>query len=625
MQTATPGSSFPPSLPPPQAVAAPVSRAPYSGKQAVPCVYFQKGYCYRGDQCAFLHGPSPGTTSKGSQGAAAFSGSELPNHKKVSAGLEKCTQGKKTSGNSMEKATEAVPSGNGIRANSNSKPALSEVAPSRNGVASGKGLHQPAGIDRDHQRHKQSSISPVLNGSSTSGSNRLYQSQISDNQSIQSSKDADECLRESSPGFDVLVDDELGDADYYHNEDQYGRARGPEGEYDHGRSADYRDSDRELFHEAHHYDSYDRHAAWEDDRTSAERRFLRQSNHERRKYPVSESTDQVDESDLRYRLSKQRRLNDLRSVVSHDFLHEREERSHRSSRRESSHLPVRESSLSSRLRGRIKLPGRTSDDGMEMNSDRDRGRSSSRGFQVSSHQSRFSDRSKGRFQEDNEHDGRSFRGHKMRREIMDDKTDFAGPKRLAELKNKVRQTKDFHSLDNQQSEQDLSFEGPKPLSEILKRKRGSESSGTGNIMQSDNNGGNLESRSEQYLEGSTRSAAVTEKQSGHPSMSKDEVGNQEVKSKDEAKSVSSDMNKSADEKTDIAHEIGTEDGMIGDEALGDHEYGAGDQGEEEEYYYEEGEEGDYNYDEGEYVEGEEEYVQDEDDDEYSKKMDVISS
>jgi hypothetical protein len=56
---------------------------------------------------------------------------------------------------------------------------------------------------------------------------KLFQSfgfvtdRIADDHVIQNEKDADEYLRGFSPSFDVLVNDEMRDYDYYHDEDQF--------------------------------------------------------------------------------------------------------------------------------------------------------------------------------------------------------------------------------------------------------------------------------------------------------------------------------------------------------------------------------------------------------------------
>ncbi|KOM56632.1 hypothetical protein LR48_Vigan10g252400 [Vigna angularis] len=80
-------------------------------------------------------------------------------------------------------------------------------------------------------------------------------------------KDNDEFLRESLPKFDVLVADELRNFNYYHGEDEFGKARGPDernldslNEYDLGHSGEYglvADIDRERFCVPQGYESYD--------------------------------------------------------------------------------------------------------------------------------------------------------------------------------------------------------------------------------------------------------------------------------------------------------------------------------------------------------------------------------
>ncbi|KAG2384042.1 uncharacterized protein HKW66_Vig0151950 [Vigna angularis] len=82
-----------------------------------------------------------------------------------------------------------------------------------------------------------------------------------------SDKDNDEFLRESLPKFDVLVADELRNFNYYHGEDEFGKARGPDernldslNEYDLGHSGEYglvADIDRERFCVPQGYESYD--------------------------------------------------------------------------------------------------------------------------------------------------------------------------------------------------------------------------------------------------------------------------------------------------------------------------------------------------------------------------------
>ncbi|TQD87581.1 hypothetical protein C1H46_026880 [Malus baccata] len=59
--------------------------------------------------------------------------------------------------------------------------------------------------------------------------------------------------------------------------------------------------------------------AWDQHRASSERQLVGPARLERRGYSKSESPENIDELDLRHRLSKHRRVNGLRSIVSHDY------------------------------------------------------------------------------------------------------------------------------------------------------------------------------------------------------------------------------------------------------------------------------------------------------------------
>ena len=94
-------------------------------------------------------------------------------------------------------------------------------------------------------------------------SNRLHQLHVLDEPSFHVGKKTYEFLRKSSPSFDVLVDDEFRDSNFYHGEDRYGGTRGHEGrsvnEYDIDHSTNYdamADVDREMFHDGRGYDSF---------------------------------------------------------------------------------------------------------------------------------------------------------------------------------------------------------------------------------------------------------------------------------------------------------------------------------------------------------------------------------
>ncbi|GMI83455.1 hypothetical protein HRI_002014800 [Hibiscus trionum] len=616
-------------------------------KQAVPCVFFQQGFCLKGDRCAFLHGPStsnkapqpaalhgPSTSTRAPQTAANITSTE-PNSYKKTFGAAESSQLQKFPPNNVSKKVGVPPEGEPT-------PKV-ETSSARIGTAVGRNVPHPAGMDVEIPQHKATYTTSVVNGSAMGRSNRLHQLHVSDEPSFHAGKETEEFLRESSPGFDVLVDDEHGDSDFYHGEERYGGARGNEGrnvnEYDIGHAANYDamvDVDRDMFLDGHGYDSFDHvqgNYGWDQQRASSERISLRPSTLERRGYTGAHSPDLVEESDLRHRLSKPRRVNGLRSVVSEDRALENNEgeRIYRGSLRDSHHLSPHENSLSSRLRGRIKLPGRSLINGTDSRSEREieRGRNWGRLSpgkpQATSHRGRFCDRIKGRMEgEYNIKDGRRFGGSRIRREIMEDGNDFAGPKHLAELKvcnntdNKERLSlgKRKSIEGRQQTEGDISFEGPKPLSEILKRKRQPEPTASGSGLASVHKDVNRKQSNECLNGGVNTVVSLTPEEANRKDQSKStstDIGTAEV-----ARGESSQLNI-------CKHE--TEDRIIGDVPMENHEHEADDQ-EDGDYYYEQGDDGEYNYEEGENADPGEEYIEEEDGedgDDFEKKLGVMFS
>lgn len=641
-QTTVSTGSFP-SL---HSAATPAVQAPnHFGKQAVPCIFFQKGLCLKGDRCAFLHGPNP-TVNKAPQPTGASPATEPPTLKKASSALQKCTQEQKVLPTNVSKAMVA-PSG------ANKPTFKAENASQRNSVGIVRNAPAPSNIDNEFPQSKAGNVPLTVNGNSLSRSNRLHVARALDEQSFHHGKDTEEFFRESSPGFDVLVDNELGDSDYYQNEDQYGRVGADEGknlnpvnDYDMVNSVDYNlvaDMDREAFRDPRRYDSYDRMlGAWEQQRASADRVLVGGSSHQERKsYSKAETPNQIGESDLRYRLSKRRRVNGLRSVVNPDYAldNQVEERSQRSSSRgDTRHLSTHESSLSSRLRGRIKLPRSSPVTGSDLRSEREIDRGTNWGSlspsrPQTSHQGRLRDRIKGRVEDDYNNGGRNFRGPEVRREIMDDRNaDFAGPKSLAELKGgKNAEGKEQQSLrkrknleDHQQSAGDLSFDGPMPLSEILKRKKAGTpvASGISSANKEDNN----QKESGESLVGSSNDTEAIGSISNV--VPKDTANNEEFQS------VKSNADGEAERKTEVTHdepsqlpnasEVEAEDGMIVEEGMEEHDLEADDH-RDGDYEYEQGNEGEYNYEEGENADAEDEYLDDEDGDDFAKKIGVMFS
>lgn len=622
------------------AATTPASQTPYNqgasyssitSKQAVPCFFHQKGLCLKGDKCAFLHGPA--TNNKAPQPGTTTTAIEPHSSKKAFGTLE-TSQLQKFPPTNVAKMVGVPPE---------SKPAPKvDAAFARSGTGSERSMPRYAGLDDELPRHSGINTTSVCNGGSVGRSSRLHQSHASDEPSFHGSKDTDEFLRESSPGFDVLVDDdEIEDADFYHGEDQYGVARGHEGrnvnEYDIGHSATYdatTDLDRERFHDARGYDSFDHvqgNYGWEQ-RASSERLSLGRTTLERRGYSRADSPDHIEGSDLRHRLSKHRKVNGLRSVVSHDHAlqnHEGE-RNYRGSSLRDSHNPLHENSLGSRLQGRIKLPGRSGVNGTDLRSEREierghnRGRLSPGRPQTSSHRGRLHDRIKGRLEGEFDNKGRNLGGSRIRREVMNEmNADFAGPKRLAELKvgkdtdNKERQSLGKRKIIeyDQQTEGDLSFEGPMPLSEILKRKKKSEAAASGSGIATVHKEYVNEKESKGSLISSSTNTVVS-------------AALKEANRKEESKSTNADTGttdaargESSQPRNISEHEA--DNGIIANEGMEDHELEADDQGDADEYY--EGEEGEYNYEEGENVDPEEEYMEEEDGDDFAKKLGVMFS
>ncbi|KAJ6771750.1 ZN-FINGER C-X8-C-X5-C-X3-H TYPE-CONTAINING [Salix koriyanagi] len=650
--TASASASAGSSLPPSHAAAATAATHAHhnSGKQGVLCIFFQQGICLKGDRCAFSHGPNH-ASNRVSQTMALTPGTEPPPPKKVFGGLQKGTQERKLPQVNLSKAVEAP---------TVVKPvSKAEIASARNSAGFARNVGPPKSMDDEVPRYKPSNLPPEVNGNS-SRSNRLHLSRVADDHVIQNGKEADEYLRESSPGFDVLVDDELRGSDYFHGEDQFGRTIGHEGrnlnsvdEYDMGHSTDYGSlpDDLERYGDPRGSDPYEHmqgQHAWEQHRVLPERMLVAPAHLERRGHSKTDSPEHIEGSDLRYLLSKQRRVNGLRSVVSNDFVpgNHVEERDYRgSSRRDPHHSFSHESSVSSRLRGRIKLPGGSPNEGNDLHVEREIDRGRNRGrlspvrSMISSQQGRFRDRMKARVEEDYI-EGRNFRGPQVRRELIDDKgTNFAAPKSLAELRGgtnaegKLQQSLGKRKCleDHPPSDADRSFDGPMSLSEILKRKRGGGAAASGSRISSVIEYDNTQKESRQSLI-SNSNKAVAETQSGSSSsVLKDNDSSHLLKNK-ESKFATDDALGTEGENIEIVHrqssqlpnpnEIETEDGMIADDGMEDHEY-EGDDQRDGDYEYEQVDEGDYNYEEGENVD-EDEY-ENEDGDDFAKKIGVVFS
>ncbi|KAL9241722.1 hypothetical protein vseg_015798 [Gypsophila vaccaria] len=453
-----------------------------AAKQAVPCVFFQGGGCAKGYRCPYLHGPIPQANTKIQPVQATTAAKEAPMFKKSFAGPEKDSQPKMNT--FIRNAAPEV-----------EKPRLVE------GASTVK-HYPPRGVIDETSNFRQTIAPPAGNGNFRSRAAPHRASSV-DDQNHHNGRDVDDSLRESSPGFDVLVDTKLEEDEYYHDEDQYVRMRGHEGrrsgELDRERYVDYdsmADIDHDVYHGKRGYDEYDGLR----DKYAREQRGVsseRPPVHDRRGPYKPESADFMqNSSDLRHRLSKQQRGTGLRSVVSPDYKpdHQSKDLEYRNSRRDTRRSPTRVNSIGSRLRGRINLPRRSpplSDRNTYRerdNRERNLGRFSPSRPRLSSIRGRLRDRLGGRVQEDS-YESRSVRSQGRDDFSTRDNGDaFVAPKRLSELRGNKHIDNMNQQLTGRQSvpggklrdtvlggspriEGDISFDGPKPLSEILKRKR----------------------------------------------------------------------------------------------------------------------------------------------------------
>lgn len=342
----------------------------------------------------------------------------------------------------------------------------------------------------------------------------------------QDSREGDEFLGESSPGFDVIVDHDEEDSGYLPpNEEDFRRAFAdsynpaemyPLDDYElmpryeserHGVMSQ-RDFEPEFDHEADHFgykgnDQYDRKRRRRD--SSSERALdqpIRRRSH-REEAGIDAETGIIG-SDLRHRLmNKQRKVSGSRSRsdVSPDKRDDGHHRHHH--RREERHLEERDRYSSrgmdradlldrgavhgrSRLQGRIKMPVRPAERSDLMHEDvgmeqRRHLRGTARvspvpvDFSSRRHYDRMSQRSS----------SREFVGRLGSRR---DGFDFSGPKSLAELKGAKSTGK---VSEGGVKENAVDFEGPKPLSEILKKKKKVAGIVSGNGSSSENKSHNV--------------------------------------------------------------------------------------------------------------------------------------
>lgn len=664
------------SLPPVPVTSAQFPAAKASGytpvKQNTPCYYYQQGLCLKGDRCAFMHGSQPinhvtlqlpvqkPVAPQLPVPKPAPSVTETQTSKKPVWSLDKCNQQKNMSHQSFFHETVEKP----VEVSLPAKPLVKALAaPHQNGVVMDKGI-QHMSHHNELPRYKAPNAPSTISGNPVSRIQPGRQAQMLDDRSFRNGKEPDEFLGESSPGFDVLVDDELLESGYYEKEDSFGRMKG-RGErhlssaidIDYGRSADYTPVskyDREIYSDSRGYDTYgrtqDRYA--QQRRSSSERIQDRPSVPERRRLSRDESPEDIDELDLRHRLSKQRRTNGSRSAVSPDSqgtFYRRDDRGRLvedqryqgHTRRDSRYLS-HESSRSNRLQGRISLPGRSSPETNRNDSYADkeleRGRNwarSSPGRPILSNPGRPQDRLRRRGEDEMNTEGRSLRTPFIRREEADDTLDFAGPKRLGELRRGTKVSErgeDLQSRGNerirkfesyQELEGSTSFEGPKPLKEILKRKRKEGSVSEDGVTSESGERANRKENEESSLtvaseKGSDMSSEVKAETNDHSFSNANANGTVDEEEEEGLIQEEADEGQPSAQK---GSEAETEDMMMLDNA--EEEFETSDQRDAESDFDQA--DGDFKTEEDDNPDPEEEYFDDEDGDDFAKRMGVMFS
>ncbi|KAF8779335.1 hypothetical protein HU200_002768 [Digitaria exilis] len=420
---APPSTPRPPQQPTPQP---PVPTQPHGSvpaKQPVPCYYFQKGMCAKGDRCAFSHGPqSPQSAAK------VFTPALQPNTQLKNSWT------KPNSSSGQQNAPAGIPNKSKVSVY-NAKPVQQQDVTNRVEHSS-----------RTYQNH--------INSYAQSGATKHYQPQSTVKDGLTGNDtEVGEFVREPSAGSVVPVggDDDVdgskqsfmgNQSSYHHRTNGTGMTRQAHGGYEPERS--YRSSAERL---------------------SSEKRISHRE-------PMPAVGAGI--SDLRHRLLKQRRLNNSsRSTEAPDMNDkylEGECNDQHQWQGEEHDAPLSRS----RLRDRIRLPGETSFD--RLGSRSPRGRLSPP--KHSDLRGKLHERLKARSAEEMLPDN-SAKSLVAKASSGEDtgSLNFAGPKSLAELKAKKgvgsSSGEDAKVIGSARLTSGITspFEGPKPLSAILKRKR----------------------------------------------------------------------------------------------------------------------------------------------------------
>ncbi|KAG6426648.1 hypothetical protein SASPL_110875 [Salvia splendens] len=405
--------------------------------QGVPCKFFQSGLCLKGDWCSFTHTPNS-MRYKASAVPVRAVATEPSNLNKVDISV----LGKKI----PPPTNKSKP----IKCPLDQQLAAGEVKPDvhSNELPKNKRMIETSCINElpDYNSHLASNENVV----------RVKQPYQMDDPGMIDDKNVGDDSREPSPGFDVLVDDEGRDSDFFLSEDQYGMSK----EYEAQNNNDnnnlteediFAEADNDRYRYIHGYEpqGYPRgQYGLEQNRASSERMS---AGHNAMPYARGEL-------DLRDCLTRKKQHHGLRSVICHEQVRDNlaNDHSHEDWRRHERYAPApwHEGSLSNRLQGRIRLPQRSSYPAdWEIIRRADNGRfSSANGWK--------------------NHKGPHFRRVKNHKESHY-ATDQQQPGK-----------RKYDALEGNGST--VSFEGPKPLEEILKWTKGERTVNIRNSSEGEN-------------------------------------------------------------------------------------------------------------------------------------------
>lgn len=474
----------------------------------VPCYYFQKGTCLKGDKCPFMHGPQPANNSVPKQTAKVSAPviTQLETTKKDTWKLDESSNQQQLSSSTLSLCKESA--GKPVYGASSvveGSLALENANVHLVHKSSSNSFSQPLSSNVQTDRHHsiEREAGEILGEFSGFGYTKLKRPPL--NQQLQSSRykndiGVEEVFKEFSPGFDVLVNNVVKVADHPHDRDgfrsktiQGGRNMNHGDGHGHGHhqfdpeSTAWLDRDQhngagefQHFGKVHNGLDGDQPRTFSVSERISDKSILpvRRSAHRLR------TPDGVDETDLRHRLTKQRRLNSSLSATNSHPESKPYSRHELNMQDRHTHNPYRDqrSTISSRLRGRIALSKPLSPDFPSdfQGGGRGRQRGNSSPARTLSLQQRLGERLSGRPMEDSSGSARNI-GNQQKSSNVVDPLHFAGPRSLAELKgakadasSRTGSTKNTHSFSSMEhnkvkSEVSVAFDGPKPLSTLLNR------------------------------------------------------------------------------------------------------------------------------------------------------------